>query len=62
METEIENRNAVEDLERIRENLKVLKGRKLRLEYDGKVVLEKVDPTAEEIMLALYNGGKKYEN
>ena len=60
MESEIGNRNAVEELETLREKLKVLKGRKLRLEYDGEVVLEKVDPTAEEIILALYShGGKK---
>lgn len=60
MESEIENQNSVEKLETLREKLKVLKGRKLRLEYDGEVVLEKVDPTAEEIMLALYtHGGKK---
>ena len=60
MKTEIENRNAVEELETLRENLKVLKGRKLRLEYNGEVVLEKVDPTAEEIMLVLYNHWGKH--
>ena len=60
IEAEIGNRNSVEELETLREQLKVLKGRKLRLEYDCEVVLEKVDPTAEEIMLALYiYGGKK---
>ena len=59
MKTEIVNRNAVEELEALRENLKKLKGRKLRLEYDGEVVLEKVDPTAEEIMLALYSHRSK---
>lgn len=39
----------------INERLKVLKGHKIKLEYDGKVLLEKVDPTAEELLLTLYN-------
>lgn len=62
MNTEIENRNVLEYLEILREKLKVFKGRKISLEYDGKVILEKVDPTAEEIMLALYREGRMHNH
>lgn len=43
------------DIELINKNLKILKGHKLKMEYNGKTLLEKVDPTAEEIINALYN-------
>lgn len=47
--------NLNDDIRYMNERLKVLKGHKIKLEYDGKVLLEKVDPTAEELLLALYN-------
>lgn len=47
-----------DDYELLNKNLKILKGHKLQMKYNGKILLEKVDPTAEEIMLALYSGGK----
>lgn len=46
--------NLNDDISYINERLKVLKGHKIKLEYDSKVLLEKVDPTAEELLLALY--------
>lgn len=47
--------NLNDDIRYMNERLKVLKGHKIKLEYDGKVLLEKIDPTAEELLLALYN-------
>ena len=47
--------NLNDDIRYINERLKVLKGHKIKLEYDDKVLLEKVDPTAEELLLSLYN-------
>lgn len=47
--------NLNDDISYINERLKVLKGHKIKLEYDGEILLEKVDPTAEELLLALYN-------
>jgi len=47
--------NLNDDISYINERLKVLKGHKIKLKYDGKVLLEKVDTTAEELLLALYN-------
>lgn len=44
-----------DDMELLNKNLKILKGHKLQMEYNGKILLEKVDPTAEEILEALYN-------
>ena len=44
-----------DDMELLNKNLKVLKGHKLEMKYNGKILLEKVDPTAEEILEALYN-------
>lgn len=43
------------DIELLNKNLKILKGHKLQMKYNGKIILEKVDPTAEEILDALYN-------
>lgn len=47
-----------DDITFINNRLKRLEGKKLQLSYDGKVILEKVNPTAEEIISALYNGEK----
>lgn len=44
-----------DDMELLNKNLKILKGHKLKMEYNGKTLLEKVDPSAEEILEALYN-------
>lgn len=43
------------DIKLLNKNLKILKGHKLQMKYKGKILLEKVDPTAEEIIEALYN-------
>lgn len=43
------------DMELLNKNLEILKGHKLQMKYNGKILLEKVDPTAEEILEALYN-------
>lgn len=52
--------NTLESLEMLRDKLKVLEGHKIQIIYDNKVVLEKVNPTADEIILALYaSGGDK---
>lgn len=44
-----------DDMELLNKNLKILKGHKLQMKYNDKILLEKVDPTAEEILEALYN-------
>lgn len=44
-----------DDIKLLNKNLKILKGNKLQMVYNGKILLEKVDPTAEEILEALYN-------
>lgn len=44
-----------DDMELLNKNLEILKGHKLQMKYNGKILLEKVDPTAEEILEALYN-------
>lgn len=49
------NENYLDYMENLRKNLKILKGKKLQLIYNDKILLEKVDPTAEEIINALYN-------
>lgn len=43
------------DIELLNKNLEILKGHKLQMKYNGKILLEKIDPTAEEILEALYN-------
>lgn len=43
------------EIDIINKNLKILKGKKLKLSYDGVVILEKVNPTAEELFSALFN-------
>lgn len=48
-----------DEIKFMNDKLKVLKGKKLQLCYDGKVILEKVDPTAEELIEALYSSGVK---
>ena len=44
-----------DDVRLLNKNLEILKGHKLQMKYKGKILLEKVDPTAEEIINALYN-------
>ena len=44
-----------DDIEFINKRLKELKGKKIKLMYDGKIILEKTDPTAQQILRALYN-------
>ena len=43
------------DMKLLNKNLEILKVHKLQMKYNGKILLEKVDPTAEEILEALYN-------
>ena len=48
-------------IESLKHNLNLLKGKKIQLKYDDKVVLEKVDPTAEELITCLYEYGARNE-
>lgn len=46
-------------IEGLKHNLNLLKGKKIQLKYGDKVVLEKIDPTAEELISYLYEYGTK---
>ena len=46
-------------IDSLNHNLNILKGKKIQLKYGNKVVLEKIDPTAEELITCLYEYGAK---
>ena len=47
-----------EDYTILEKNLKVLKGKRIIMEYNDRILLDKVNPTPEEIMLTLYSEGE----
>lgn len=48
-----------EDYKILERNLKVLKGKRIRIEYNGRTLLDMVDPSPEKIMSSLYSGGEQ---
>lgn len=48
-----------EEYEILKSDLKVLKGKRIKMEYNGRILLDKVDPSPEEIISALYSGGQE---
>ena len=54
-----EGRRMKEEYEILKSDLKVLKGKRIKMEYNGRILLDKVDPSPEEIISALYSGGQE---
>lgn len=48
-----------EEYETLKRNLEVIKGKRIRMEYNGRTLLDKRNPSPEEVVSALYSGGEE---
>lgn len=48
-----------EEYETLERNLKVVKGKRIRMEYNGRILLDKVNPSPGEVISVLYSGSEE---